>query len=377
MKLFLAALLLCLSQTPAQASVWISQTELMQLPVAGQAWTSVIDAANASLGTPDAGAQGSDHDVKTLACALAAVRLNDSSLRAKATAAIVAVIGTETSQSTDQWLAFGRNVGAYAIAADLLDLRADGPPSSAGDSIQAWLTQFLTRTMIQQASQGQVPITSFRSGSNADTQAGFAHAAILAYLGDSAGLANLWNGYKRYCGDRTSPWTMTSNDTSWQYVPSDPVGINDPFAMKLGCMMDGSIGNDMARWSGGAYSCSPTFTQYPWVGLEGAFPAAVVFSRAGYPAFSIVDSALQRALAYLWQLKQSTGDNQWFDGVRANEIVWLGNWVYGANNATGVLYPIVGLPIGPGRTVGWTDWTHPLKNPPSRPTPVTDISVLE
>jgi hypothetical protein len=280
--------------------------------------------------------------------------LNDAALRTKATNAILAVIGTETSQSYDQWLAAGRNVGAYTIAADVLNLRADGNPSSDGSRIQAWIALYLTRTLLNQA----VPttITSWVSGSNASAQIGFVHAAIAAYLNDTNELTKVWNGYRRYVGDRTSPHTMTSNDLSWQFIPSDPVGIQDAGATKSGCRLDGAIGNDMSR--GGSFSCTPGYTSYPWVGLEGAYPAAMILERAGYPAFNHGNQALKRALDYLWHVRTVTGNAAWFDGNRAADIVWLGNVQYGTS------YP-VSLPVGAGRTVGWTDWTHPGNPGPS------------
>jgi hypothetical protein len=52
------------------------------------------------------------------------------------------------------------------------------------------------------------------------------------------------------------------------------------------------------------------------------------------------------------QLRQQSGNAEWYDGSRAPEIKHLLNRQYGLG------YP-VSYPVGAGRTVGFTDFTHP------------------
>jgi hypothetical protein len=113
--------------------------------------------------------------------------------------------------------------------------------------------------------------------------------------------------------------------------------------------IDGALIGDM--WRGGAWRSAPEFTAYPWVGLEGLVPAAVILHRAGFPAFQVGDQAVLRTHEYLWFLRSTTGDVRWFDGERARAIVQLVNVAYG------VSFPIEGAVTG-GRTVGYTRWTH-------------------
>jgi hypothetical protein len=331
--------------------IWIGAAELAALPMSGAAWDSLLSRAEGPLGRADIADANSVHDTATLATALAAVRTGRPDLRDKAEAALGAAIDTEDGGN---WLAVGRNVGAYAIAADVLDLRADGNRESVGSRVQAWLARFLTRTLEHNNEGTQITLrdAAWNSGSNASAQEGFVHAAVAAYLGDASELAWAWDGFRRYAGDRTSPHHLTANDESWQVDPDDPVGIQDAGATKEGCRLDGAIANDMSR--GGSFRCEPRYTQYPWVGLEGAVPAAVVLGRAGFPAFDVGDKALDRALDYLWDVRQVTGKERWFDGDRAAEIVHLVNWAYGSTF-------LVSTPTGEGRTVGWTDWTHPAR----------------
>jgi hypothetical protein len=308
----------------------------------------LLSEAEGSLGTANVGDQDSNHDTATLAAALAAARTGRADLRAKAVDGLVSAINTEEGA---RWLAVGRNLGAYAVAADVLGLRADGNPSSAGSRVQAWLARFMTRTLSHNNNSSQTTFhdSAWNSGSNASAQEGFAHAAVAAYLGDTGELNWAWNGFRRYAGDRSSPHSLSSNDTSWQVRADDPVGIQDAGATKNGCRLDGAIGNDMSR--GGAFSCSPGYTQYPWVGLAGAVPAAVVLQRAGFPSWTVANQAMKRALDYLWQVRSATGDAAWFDGDRGAQVVYLVNRVYGTN------FPVKS-PTGEGQTVGWTDWTH-------------------
>lgn len=335
---------------PPGTGIWISKPELMLQPTAGPAWDELLSVATRASSTgADIANQDSNHDVETLAAALVCARKNDQFICSKARTAVVSAINTEEGA---RWLAVGRNLGSYVIAADLLGLTADSNPNSEGSRVHAWLTRFYTRTLQANndpSTQHTARQSAWASGSNASAQEGFAYAALAAYLGRKDGLDWSWNAYRRYIGDRTSTHQISSNDLSWQFKPTDIVGIQDAGAIKGGCRLDGAIANDMSR--GGTYSCSPGFTQYPWVGLEGAVPAALIMERAGHPAFTAVNNAILRTHEYLWELRQRTGDANWFDGSRANEIIHLINWKYNKNF-------LISYPIGLGRTVGFTDWTH-------------------
>ena len=159
-----------------------------------------------------------------------------------------------------------------------------------------------------------------------------------------------WDAFRRYAGDRSSPHRISSNSDIWQQTPADPVGIQNTGATRDGCSIDGAISNDMSRGSDDV--CDPDYTQYPWVGLEGAVPAAMVLSRAGYPAWDVADRALRRAAVYLKRLRDASGQSEWYDNGRAPEIKHLLNRVYGLG------YPVE-YSVGGGRTIGFTDYTHP------------------
>jgi hypothetical protein len=115
-------------------------------------------------------------------------------------------------------------------------------------------------------------------------------------------------------------------------------------------VIDGAIINDMAR--GGDYQWPPGMTDYPWVGLQGLVPAAVILARAGYPAFTVADRAVLRAVQFLWNLRGETQRSGWWQERRSNEIIHLVNVAYGTR------FPL-DRPVSGGRTVGFTDWSHP------------------
>ena len=320
------------------AGVWISQGELQGLAMAGAAWDSVVSAAN--VGTDaNVSDQNSSHDQGTLAAAIYAARTGQQ--RDRAVAALESAIGTEQGS---RWLAVGRNLFGYIVAADLLGIRS-GP-------VYDWLASFRTMRLGQNNTGELITFreSAWQSGSNASSQEGAAYAALAVYLGDNEMLAWSWNAFRRYAGDRTSPHRMSSNSDAWQAAPADPVGIQNAGATKSGCSIDGAISNDMSRGSDDV--CDPGFTQYPWVGLEGAVPAAVVLSRAGFPAWDVGNQALRRAAVYLMALRNSSGDAGWYDDSRDPQIKHLLNRVYGLG------YP-ASYPVGGGRTVGFTDFTHP------------------
>jgi hypothetical protein len=366
LPLVLAVIALGLSAChPAQSSgIWLDNSTLDNLSQNTSAFNSLEDTATASNPFEPVCDQDSQHDTRTLAKALYGVATDNANMQFGAISSIAAAVGTEedhpscgSSGSTlPRWLSVGRNLGAYVIAADVL--RSVDVVSA---SVDGWFADFLDGTITLQNNNNpgvQEPLSTsaWNTGANASAQQGFVRSALAAYLGNDTILANEFLRFRKYVGDRTSTWDLEQTDATqdtWQRVPADPVGIVEPGPTKNGCRWDGAVAWDMART--GAYSCTPDFDndgQYPWVGLEGAIPAAMILQRQGFHAFEAVTNAINRSLDFLWDVRQRTGDARWFDGSRGNDVIQLVNHAYGENHL------FVG-PAGNGRTVGWTDWTHP------------------
>jgi hypothetical protein len=348
---------------PASPSngIWISGATLRHLPTTGAAWDRLVADAEADPGSADVADQDSGHDVATLAAALVCARTHSPELCDKARTGVVSAIGTERG---GRWLAVGRNLTAYVIAADVMGLRADGDTDSAGTRVETWIRGFETERLADNNAGEPTPFIPFASGSNASAQEGAAYAAVAAYLGDRAALDRAWDAFRTYLCDPSAPDRERIDlhrgvEAGWAHDDQHPCAVNPAGAAKqvppgrpgAGQVVPvgGAIINDMAR--GGDLAWPPGTTQYPWVALEGLVPAAVILHRAGYPAFAVGDRAVLRAVRYLRDLELSTGSGTWFRERRCNEIIQLVNVAYGAHFR-------VDLPAGGGRTVGYTDWTH-------------------
>ena len=96
--------------------------------------------------------------------------------------------------------------------------------------------------------------------------------------------------------------------------------VNPKDTAKGGHRVDGAVINDMIR--GGNFTWPPGHTTYPWVGLEGYIPAALVLQRAGYPSFELKDRAVLRTNEYLCYLKNNTSTD-WWESARAAEVKHL------------------------------------------------------
>jgi hypothetical protein len=339
--------------------IWIDRQALMQQPTSGANWQVLLTDAGRSPGSAAIADQDSNHDVYTMAAALVCVRTGQYCTKARQ--GVVDAIGTEQG---GRWLAVGRNLAGYMIAADLLDLRADGSAGSDGTRFEEWAEGWLTKQLPDNVTGEPRGFRPFGGSANAAAQEGLAYAAVAAYLQDEWALQRAWDSFRTAGCDPTAPdreniYLTKSVADGWTHDDVNPCSINPKGSTKVvpagspGAgstrRLDGSLTGDMRR--GGTYQWVPGYTQYPWVGLEGFVPAAVILDRAGYPAFQVADQVVLRTHEYLWHLRSQTGDTRWFDGDRAKELVHLVNVMYGTS------FP-VNAAVGRGRTVGYTGWTH-------------------
>jgi hypothetical protein len=346
---------------PPGKGVWISTQEIAALPTSGAAWTQLYNDAKRDPGTPDLSNQDAKHGHYVMAAALVCARTGE--FCAKAEQGILSAIGTEQGA---RWLAIGRTLGAYVIAADVMNLRADGNPNSAGSRVEAWMRGWLTTRIADNVSGQLRTFAPYHSGSNAAAQEGFVHAAVAAYLSDTAALKHNWDMFRVFVCDAGAPNLAIDLgqgvSSGWAHDSSKPCAINPKGTTKQvpagrpgaggTFRIDGSIINDMRR--GGDYQWEPGWTGYPWTGLAGIVPGAAVLHRQGFPAFDAADRAVLRTHEYLWFLSQNTATSGWFDGSRGSEVVQLVNHYYGASYS-------VSSPTQVGHTIGYTGWTHPRR----------------
>ena len=328
----------CASGRAATGGIWLTAAEIQALPTSGSAWNAVKAAADGSLGAPDLADYNSNHDVRTLAAALAYVRTGDPAYRQKAADAIMSAIGTEDG---GQAVTLGRNLVSYVIAADLIDFQAFDPVREG--QFRSWLDGVRREVF----SDGSLVSNDEQRANNHGRVAGASRVAVAAYLNDVGDLARTAQVFQGFLGDRAAYAGFKWNsDLSWQVDPSNPVGVDPVGAVKDGHAIDGALPEEMRR--GCSFRWPPCLTRYPWGALQGALVEAEILFRRGYDAFEWRSRALRRAVQFVRDLDLqfggwwATGDDTWQP--------WFVNFAYGTSFPTS--------PAAIGKTMGWTDWTH-------------------
>ncbi len=342
--------------------------------MSGSAWSAIQKIADSDIGTANMSDQDSQHPKRTLAVALAAVRTGNEAYRTKAVNEIIEVIGTENNPDPNcsspkygaRGLAVGRNLIAYVIAADVLNLRSGGyDPSGKGTQFQKWVDQIRHRNNCDNngGTIGIAIIDSGACGSNGCSMMLASRIAAAAYLKDRTDVDKAWLIFRRICGDKTANVSIDFNSygVTWQYNNNAPLAINPKGAKtaKTGYPADGVIVNDQGR--GGVApsdpNTAPGYTQYPWEGLQGMYASAMLFDRLGYKdplgksPWHMSDDALLRAVQYQWALQSKFGGS-WYDSSRAAWVKHLAYYIYGFK-------PIQYNLSGGGRNLDYTQWTHP------------------
>lgn len=317
--------------TPVGAGIWISRAEIERLPMSGDAWAAVLNTANSGAVTPDLSNQDSPGNVTVLAQALVAVRTGKAEYRDKVLSAIQSLINNQ-SENGGRTLALGRELAAFVVAADLINLE---PAMKQVFSVRL-------RELRDKKLDGMTLIECHeKRPNNWGTHAGASRAAVAAYLGDKAELDRCAFVFRGWLGDLSAYRGFKPGDLSWQCNPATPVGINPVGCVKSGHNIDGALPDDMRR--GGAFKMPPSPTGYAWGAMSGVVAQAEFLHRAGYPAYEWASRAIFRAAEFLRRIGwQAQGDDAW--------AVALINARYGTN------YPVNGQ--APGKNMGWTTWTH-------------------
>jgi hypothetical protein len=322
----------------AQKGIWVTSEELANLPASGPAWQKLKAKADVNPGNPDLSDRSESVNTNVLAKALVYARTGESKFRNEVRSALQVI--TTGSMSNQDALALARNLAAYVIAADLIELPAFDPALDA--QFRAKLVELFNMNVDGDTLRN----IHERRANNWGTNAGASRAAIAVYLGDRAELERTAQVFKGFLGDRGSyagfNFDDDLSDLSWQCDPLNPVPVNPAGCSKNGLDIGGALPDEMRR--GGPFQWPPLETNYPWGGLQGAVVQAHILHRAGYPAWQWEDNALLRAVQFLYDIGwPAEGDDDW--------QIWLINKVYGTDFPTR-------LPGQTGKNMGWTEWTH-------------------
>ena len=342
--------------TFTNGAMWISYRELVSLPTSGASWDKIRTAAYGSWGTPDLQYPTNKNAIYTLAGALVSTRNGDPALRSKVRDAIIAAKRSLDQsaewQSRDGVLSAGRQIGAYVIAADLMNLRNFDP--AVDNEFRAWLTTIRTTNIGTHSRWKNIRYTCENATGNWDTFACASRIAASIYLGDSAdvqrssliirallGERSVYpadapgrNGYFEHTAAYQSSWSC--NDPAW-------TGDN-PSCVKSGVNVDGVLVEDASR-GGGCCVLQGDGIMYSWESLQGLFVSVELLYRTGNYGnpYTWSNNALKRSLDFM----QRSG---WAVTPPATYVPWLANARYGTS------YPTT--TTGNGRIMAWGDWLY-------------------
>jgi hypothetical protein len=322
------------------SGIWFTPEELRQLPVGGPAWVQLREVAGSGVRRSELTTRD-DHNVRVMALALVAARLDDDRMRRQVRDALMALVAQPVE--TDDGLAVARKLGAYAISADLIDLARFDAVADA--SFRAWLRE-IRRTRFEGGGGGTLAEYHSRRPNNYGTMAGASRMAVALYLGDETDFEHALQVFRGWLGDRGAYAEFRfGEDRSWHLDPTRPAGINPAGAEKRGRSIDGVLPDDQRRCGPFSREPWPCSTDYAWGALQGAVAMAWIAHRRGHPAFEWEDRALLRAMRWLYDVAgyPPEGDDAW--------SVHVVNAVVGSRLE---VEPVV----RPGKNVGWTDWTH-------------------
>lgn len=327
-------------------ALWISPEELAALPTSGPAWESLVATAeDGPRRRRDISCQDSTHNIDTMAVALVAARLDDDRLRRRVRDAIADVIDTERGStcghdSRNRWLALGRNLTGYVLAADLIGLWDVDP--ALDERFREWIDPLRTWSRRDEPSLSLADLDSAMPD-NWGAHAGASRVAASLYLGDMDDVGRSAASFAEFATDGDGYEYRDSWDLSWACDPEHPTPINGP-CTRDGNELDGIVVADMRRGDG--YRWPPRQTRYPRETIVGRTVQAQLLERAGFPAFDQGDEALRRAGARLLALDAVDGD--WYEPEI--NAYWLLDARFGG-------FPTEGPAVG--RQVAGVDWTHP------------------
>jgi hypothetical protein len=336
--------------------MWISSTELMRLPISGTAWNKIRNAAYGSWGTADLKDQNNKHTIYSLAGALVYARTDDPALRSKVRNAIIAAKRSldESAewQTTNGVLAAGRQIGAYVISADLINLKSYD--AATDNEFRAWLGPIRTTDIGTHGRWTNIRFTCENATANWSAFACASRIAASIYLGDNADVQRSSLIIRALLGERSAyPADAPGNNgyfqhtaayqSSWVCDDANWTGAN-PSCVKSGVNIDGVLVEDASR-GGGCCVLQGDGIMYSWEALQGFFVSAELLYRTGNYGnpYTWSNNALKRTLDFM----QRSG---WAVTRPATYVPWMANARYGTS------YPVT--TGGNGRIMSWGDWLY-------------------
>jgi hypothetical protein len=324
----------------------MSRASLQALPTSGPAWDALRAVADSDPGRADLRDQDDRHGVSTLAIALVHARTGEPGYRERARAEIMEVIGTERRGTGNSILSLGRQLAAYVLAADFIDL--DGADDAR---FREWLDGIRTEELGGHGRWRALVATHEDSANNWGAFAGASRIAASRYLGDTADVERAGRVLAGFLGDRAawSAFQPVDDSGSWACEPERYTPINPP-CVRDGIDLDGAIVRDIDRGGGLRWPPGDTGIDYTLESLQGLILQAELLYQGGYgDAWSWSDSAIRRAARVVTASGQAGGEG-WNPSEPSLHVPWLLNARYDLGLPT--------EPAGIGRAFGFTDWLY-------------------
>jgi hypothetical protein len=338
--------LLIPSPRPESDYLLMSRAALMALPTEGAAWEALKATADDRFGRPNLRDQDRRHGVFALAAALVYARTGDENYRLLARDAIMSAMGTERKDSHNAILSLGRQLGAYVLAADFIDLDGDDDAT-----FRAWLSDIRTRNLEGHGRWQTLTRTHEDAPNNWGSFAGASRIAASLYLGDGRDVARAAIVLRGFLGERDlySSFQPVEEAASWACRPEAYTPVNGP-CIRGGIDLDGAIVRDIDRGGDRQWPPGRIGIGYTLESFQGLILQAELLTVNGYgDVWSWSDSALRRGAEFVSRSGRDGGPT-WNNSEISQNVPWLLNARYGLGLPT--------RPAGQGRIFGYTDWLY-------------------
>jgi hypothetical protein len=332
------------SPSPSTSALLITRDEIMAKPTSGSGWSNLVTYANRSNALPDFEAsdddfQSDETNVIYLAKAIVGVRTNDQAMIDKVEEGLQAIVDSNPDNYNFRALGLGRELGAYVIAADIIDLKNANPTLDVAfrQKLQ------LLRTIQVPGGPDTLIECSNERPNNWGTHCTASRMAVALYLNDQADFNQAVTVFRGWLGDRSAYAGFEYGELAWQCNQAQPVGINPKDCMISGHNVGGAQPEERRR-SQITFGWPPVSnTDYDWEGLQGPYMTALLVERHGHPTvWQWSDQALNRAVAFNYNVLSlpAEGDDLWIPHI--------------VNARYGTSYPTQAA--RPGKNFGFTDW---------------------
>lgn len=260
--------------------------------MSGAGWREVLADASKDTSHPNVGNQDDNTNCYVLAAAIVSERLAAAGSSVEAAAYWKKVVDAIESIVRDgqpegsRSLAWGREIGAYAMAADLVGYRTAAFERYLKEAADEWICSARRQTLHEM---------TLTRPNNWGTMGFGTMCAIYAYLGDWGALRTIRDIWVTTINGPSAKDFKFGDDLSWQADPARPMIINPAGAVREGLLLDGLQPEEMRR--GAPFTVQDiAVTGYPFEALQGWIMAARILERRGMPIWEEGDRAIYRAV---------------------------------------------------------------------------------